>query len=271
MTVFILTAFLAYLAATAYGAMRARHAETQPGGLPQWPMTLLGAAALVLHAVAIHREVNLPVGLNLGWVTVFSVTAWLIGLLSFLSSLRAATANLAVGIFPLVGMAVLLLPFARRTSTVLRDLSWQLEMHILLSVLAYGLLALAAFQAIVLAVQHRRLRRHRPGGLLRALPPLAELENLLFHTVTLGFALLSLALLSGLVFLEDMFAQHLAHKTILSICAWVVFGVLLWGRWRFGWRGRTAARVTLAGFGLLALAYFGSKFVLELIKGVHWG
>jgi ABC-type uncharacterized transport system permease subunit len=116
-----------------------------------------------------------------------------------------------------------------------------------------------------------RLRHHRPGGLLRALPPLAVMETLLFQTLGLGFALLSLALFSGLIFIQDMFAQHLAHKTVLSIFAWLVFAVLLWGRWRFGWRGRTAIRWTLGGFALLVLAYFGSKFVLELIKGVHWG
>lgn len=270
MTVFILTAFLAYLAATLVGVAGARRGA-QGAAFPRWPMVLLGAAALALHAVALYLEVDVAGGINLGVVTMFSITAWLIGLLTFLSSLRPATANLAVGIYPLVAMAVLLLPLARETATVLRDLSWQLELHILLSVFAYGLLALAAFQSLVLAIQHRRLRGHRPGGLLRALPPLAELETLLFHTVTLGFALLSLALLSGLVFVEDMFAQRLAHKTILSICAWVVFGVLLWGRWRFGWRGRTAVRWTLAGFALLALAYFGSKLVLELVKGVHWG
>ena len=80
-----------------------------------------------------------------------------------------------------------------------------------------------------------------------------------------GFALLSAGLLTGIFFLEDIFAQHLVHKTVLSIVAWLVFGILLWGRWRFGWRGRTAIRWTLSGFVVLLLAYFGSKFVLELI------
>lgn len=62
-----------------------------------------------------------------------------------------------------------------------------------------------------------------------------------------------------------MFAQHLVHKTVLGIIAWLVFAVLLWGRWRFGWRGRTAIRWTLSGAVTLMLAYFGSKLVLELL------
>ena len=91
------------------------------------------------------------------------------------------------------------------------------------------------------------------------------MESLLFQMIAIGFAMLSLALLSGVLFLEDIFAQHLVHKTVLSLTAWLVFSVLLWGRFQFGWRGRTAIRWTLSGFAVLLLAYFGSKFVLELV------
>jgi len=83
--------------------------------------------------------------------------------------------------------------------------------------------------------------------------------------LTIGFLLLTLSLLSGALFLENLFAQHLVHKTVLSIIAWIVFAVLLSGRWFYGWRGRTAIRYTLSGFVILMLAYFGSKLVLELI------
>jgi ABC-type uncharacterized transport system permease subunit len=67
------------------------------------------------------------------------------------------------------------------------------------------------------------------------------------------------------MFLDDMFAQRLVHKSILSMLAWLVFGVLLWGRYRFGWRGQKALTWTLVGFVVLMLAYFGSKFVVELL------
>ena len=91
------------------------------------------------------------------------------------------------------------------------------------------------------------------------------MESLLFQMIATGFTLLTLALVTGVLFLEDIFAQHLVHKTVLSIIAWGVFAILLWGRWRFGWRGRVAIRWTIGGFIFLMLAYFGSKFVLELI------
>mgnify|MGYP002149488769 CR=1 FL=1 len=103
------------------------------------------------------------------------------------------------------------------------------------------------------------------GGILRGLPPLVTMEALLFQMIGAGFGALTLSLLSGLFFLDDIFAQHLVHKTVLSIAAWTVFGTLLWGRRRYGWRGRTAIRWTLTGFAVLGLAYFGSKLVLELV------
>jgi ABC-type uncharacterized transport system permease subunit len=83
--------------------------------------------------------------------------------------------------------------------------------------------------------------------------------------IAAGFVLLTLTLLSGVLFVDDLFAQHLVHKTVLSIAAWIVFGILLFGRWRWGWRGRRAVRLTLAGMAILLLAFFGSKFVLEVI------
>jgi ABC-type uncharacterized transport system permease subunit len=88
---------------------------------------------------------------------------------------------------------------------------------------------------------------------------------LLFRVIAAGFALLTLTLLTGALFVGNLFGQHLVHKTVLSIVAWLVFGVLLYGRWRFGWRGRRAVNLTLIGMAVLVLAFFGSKFVLELI------
>jgi len=124
--------------------------------------------------------------------------------------------------------------------------------------------------AVALALLDRRLRTRKPLGWMKALPSMEALEAGTFQALVAGFSILTLALFSGFIFVEDLFAQHLIHKTVLSCLAWVVFAVLLFGRWRFGWRGRTAASWTLSGFALLALAYFGSKIVLEGILGRHW-
>jgi ABC-type uncharacterized transport system permease subunit len=173
--------------------------------------------------------------------------------------------NLGIPVLPIAAATLALGFWNPGDHEDITSTNWQLDLHILFSVLAYSLFALAAVQALLLNVQDRHLRNRRPGGFIRALPPLEVMERLLFQMITTGFALLSAALLTGMVFLEDIFAQHLVHKTVLSIISWIIFGVLLWGRWKFGWRGRTAIRWTLSGFAFLILAYFGSKFVLELI------
>jgi ABC-type uncharacterized transport system permease subunit len=98
-----------------------------------------------------------------------------------------------------------------------------------------------------------------------------SLERALFSVLAIGTVALTVAILAGLLFITDLFAQHLIHKTALALIAWAIFACLLFGRWRFGWRGRKAARYTIAGFVVLALAYFGSKFVLEILLGRHWG
>ena len=117
----------------------------------------------------------------------------------------------------------------------------------------------------MLWLQERALRRRDYARWLRALPPLVDLESLLFRTIAAGFALLTATLLTGVLFVQDMLAQHLVHKTVFSVLSWLAFGALLVGHWRRGWRGRTAVRWTLVAMVLLVLGFFGSKFVLELV------
>jgi len=152
----------------------------------------------------------------------------------------------------------------------LKEASFGIAVHMISSVLAFGLLSIAGVYALFAFFIDHFLRRHHLNPLVRSLPPLEVLEDLLFKTIAAGFSLLTVSLLSGMMFINDIFAQHLVHKTILSILAWVVFGVMLWGRWRYGWRGSLAVRLTLAGIILLVLSYFGTKLVLEVILGKSW-
>ena len=91
------------------------------------------------------------------------------------------------------------------------------------------------------------------------------MESMLFELIWIGMLLLSASILSGAIFIDDIFAQHLVHKTALSIAAWLIFATLLWGHHQLGWRSQTAVRWTLGGFVALMLSYFGSKLVLEII------
>ena len=221
--------------------------------------------AVFMHAAMLAPLVIRPAGMNLGFFNALSCSGWLTAIVLLLSAMVRPVESLGIILLPFSAATVILALLFPSERIVADSNQWPLEIHILISILAYSILALAAVQAVLLAIQDRRLHSRHPGGFIRGIPPLITMESLLFQMISIGFILLSLALLSGFLFLEDIFAQHLVHKTVLSIAAWGVFGILLWGRWRFGWRGRTAIRWTLSGFMALVLAYFGSKLVLELV------
>jgi ABC-type uncharacterized transport system permease subunit len=148
---------------------------------------------------------------------------------------------------------------------------WELNAHIALSILAYSLITFGTALAVALTLLDRRLRSRQPLGWYSILPPVDALESGMFTALAAGFAALSLALFSGFFFVEDIWAQSLSRKIALSCIAWGILAVLLFGRWRFGWRGRRVRNWTIYGFLFLGLAYFGSKIVLESILGRHWG
>jgi len=234
-------------------------------GISKQALVLTGLVGVLLHGITLFSALFTPAGVNLEFINVASLAGWLTALLLLFSALRTPVENLAIALLPLVTIPLLLQLLLPAKPVLLDNASSGLEAHILLSILAFSLLTIASLQAILLAIQDKQLRNRKPGGFIRSLPPLETMEQLLFQMIGLGFTFLSLALFNGVLFVDDVFAQHLVHKTVLSIIAWLVFAILLWGRWRFGWRGRTAIRWTLTGILILLVGYFGSKLILEFV------
>jgi ABC-type uncharacterized transport system permease subunit len=242
--------------------------ESSKGRAPKLPVIVF--AAVAVHGALLYATIITNTGLHLGFFDAASLIAWVAALLLVIGALRRPLDNLGLLVLPLAALLILpgvLWPGAR---SVGGERNLGTEVHVLVSILAFALLTIAACQSMLLAYQEHRLSRKRPGGLMHILPPLKIQEELLFQLITLGFFLLTLSLATGVAFVADMLAQHLAHKTILSIIAWLIFALLLWGRWRYGWRGRTAVRLSLAGFVVLGLAYFGTKLILEIFLERHW-
>ena len=264
MTTLPLLAILAYLAAGLIISLRLFRPQSE-SQMPRALALALGFVGVALHAMPLYQNMVSPSGLNMGVFNALSLITWTLTLLLLISSLSKPVENLAIMVMPFTAIAVYLDSRYQSVHFLTDQFSGGLTIHILVSMLAYSLFALASVQAILLAIQDHHLRQRHPGGFIRALPPLQTMESLLFEMIAVGFVLLSLALLTGFAFLENMFEQRLAHKTVLSIIAWIVFGMLLWGRYRFGWRGQKALIWTLSGFVVLMLAYFGSKVVIELI------
>lgn len=251
-----------YLAAAAVIARRLLRGEAVEGGARTLRLGL-GIAAVALHAVQLYGT-----GLDLSLTGAFALVAWVVACLYFLVSLWRPIDNLGIIVLPLAALTVFASWLTPVTGTVALTSRPQIA-HIVAALVAYSLLCLAAVQSVMLLVQENKLRHKHPGGFLRALPPMQTMEEIMFQMIGLGFVLLTVTLVTGVVFSERLFGTpfRLTHHMVLAALGWAVYAALLLGRWRFGWRGRTAVRWTLGGFALLLLAYFGSKFVLQVILG----
>lgn len=226
----------------------------------------LGLIALPLHGFNVHSHIYQTDGIDLGLFNILSLVGWIIACLHIaISSYRPMLAASLVA-YPAAASGLLLSELFHAPYKLLTNLPRGAESHIILSIFAYSVLFLAALHAILLAIQNKELKhRTKSRSLLLALPPLQTMEKVLFDFIGFGFALLSLAIISGFLTLDNMFAQHLVHKTILTLLAWCVFGTLLIGHYWRGWRGQRAIRFTLSGFGILLLGFYGTKLVLEII------
>lgn len=245
--------------------LRLARGETITGGV-KIGIFGLGLGAITLHAVLLYTGLWREGGINLALTPAFSLVAWVVAVLYLFASISRPVDNLGILIMPFTGL-MLLIEWLWPGRMSLPLTSSQQAAHIIVSILAYSLLSLATVQSLMLLVQERHLRSKHPGGFIRALPPMQTMEALMFQMIGVGFVLLTLTLVSGVFFSELLFSQPLkfTHHMVLAVLAWVVYAILLVGRWRLGWRGRTAVHWTLGGFALLILAYFGVKFVMEVI------
>ena len=252
---------LLYLAAA---GLQLLHISQQRQQIDRWVFGL-GLLALLGHAVIAWDSVFSGGGVNLGFYRISALIFLVINVACITSMARRPLQNLLLVLFPLSALAVLVSTFAPDTQALNSDLDGGMLLHISSSILAYAVLTLAAVQSALLALQDHQLKHRHTRGIVQILPPLQQMESMLFELLWIGVSLLTIAIVSGFVFIEDIFAQSLVHKTVLTIVAWALFSVLLWGHYQLGWRSQTAVRFTLAGFFLLMLAFFGSKLVLELI------
>ena len=225
------------------------------------PLALLAHGALIYHSMLGHGDIRLGFGSSL------STILWLTALVYWVSSYGAPLARLQAWVSGMAAVSVLLMAVFTTTHSIPNSQALALRAHLAVSFLAYGLLAVAAMHAVLMTLLEKQL--HRGASLREGAPPLLTLEAMLFRSIGFGFALLTLAVLSGVFFSEELFGKALqfTHKIVFAILSWLVFGGLLLGRHYRGWRGRTALIWTMTGFTLLLLAYLGSQFVLEVLLG----
>jgi ABC-type uncharacterized transport system permease subunit len=256
------------LAAALYGMAAWARWPTEGGpptgsGAARWLLPL----ALGVHAAALVPAIATPDGLDISLPNSVSLVAGLVVLVAWASGfLRSLPGSAAIVLSVAAVAALLPALFHDPHRTSFAGETWA-TLHIAVALAAYAILLVAALAALLMTGLEKRLHRGLPAAAGDGTPPLLTLERYLFRLIATGFVLLSLTLASGALFSEQVFGRpfKLTHKSLFSVLAWLTFGALLFGRWRFGWRGRRARIWILAGAGLLVLAYLGSKFVLEVL------
>lgn len=266
-SLFSLLAALLYFTAGGLIASELVRGRQRPASVFRTAMLAVAAAAIILHALTLSELLSGSGTVDLRLSTAISLIVWVLCVLFIVAMLFRPIENIGVLVLPLGGLAVLLAWLWPGRVHLLEQSDRWFALHLVIAFIAYAFLGLAALQALLLAAQEKRLKRHHPGGWLRALPPMQTVETLMFQSIGLGFGLLTVTLFTGSLFSERLFGRPFVwnHHVVLSVVAWLIFALLLAGRRFFGWRGRQAVRWTLGGFTVLVLAYLGTRFVLEIV------
>jgi ABC-type uncharacterized transport system permease subunit len=249
---------------------RTRWSETdrQPLAQPmaRWERVAIGGT-LAIHGAGLYAGLFSAGAMHFSFSLALSLMLWLAVFIYWLESFRSRMDGLQPMVLPLAA-ACALLPEVFPASHVLTHTgTWGFHLHFIAAMLAYSLFTLSALHAVFMGYIERKLHQRSLTRSLASLPPLLTMEALLFRVITVGFVLLTAALVSGSFFSEEIFGKALTldHKILFAFVSWGIFAALLVGRHARGWRGRTALRWTVAGFIVLLLAYVGSRFVLEVV------
>lgn len=230
----------------------------------KWLICSALALAVVLHTLGLKQAIWVSSGLDLGLFNAVSVVALVIAVILLLSQLRDFQVNLGQWLLPICAVAVLVGIFIESPYEA-RSFSFGVTLHILFALLALAVFSVTMVYALLLRTHDRALKNHHLSTLTKRLPPLQSMERTQFKLAWIGFTLLTLAMLMGFIFVDNYFAQHLLHKTSLTLLSWLFFAVLFIGHHVWGWRALMTLRWYTAAYVLLLLAFFGSKFVLEVI------
>ena len=231
--------------------------------------TVFAATGLALHGNALFGLILPANGFDLSVGNAVSMIGLELAAIGLIAAIEPTLRGISGGLIFLAALTVLLMgPSGEAATGVI--LAWQVRAHVLVALLSYGLLTVGTIVALYALAQERRLRAAKLSPINQLFAPLETTEKLLFGVAAAGFVGLTLAIVSGSSFVDDLVEQHLAHKFGLSVLAWLVFGVLLAGRHFRGWRGKRAVQLYLGGFALLCVAYFGSRLILEQIFDRSW-
>jgi len=223
--------------------------------------------ALICHAVALQARIfDVSVGQNLTLLNIGSLISLIICTVMTVVASRDRGWFLLPIVYSFAMINLALASFMPGEFITHLEASPALMIHIGLSLFAYATLIIAALYAFQLAWVDYLLKQKKLI-FTAEMPPLMTIERKMFHVTQVGVVLLTLTLCTGLLFMEHIFSAENRDKAILSIAAWFVYIVLLWGHYREGWRGRRVVWFSFVGAFLLTMAYFGNRILQTYYGG----
>lgn len=255
------------LACVGYGTAATLVVKSLKTDVPVNRTSLLAVAfiSLALHGAYLYSVLFPSGGVQLGVTTMACLFAFVLAFTGTVVALYRHIEALLAPSYPAASVGIIAALLFDDKVTPIDQIGQGLIAHILLAIAAYSIVALAFSQAVLLWIQNYQLKHRHLHDILHLLPPLQTMESYLFDLISIGMVLLTVAIGTGFIYVDDFFAQHLIHKTAFAVGAWCVLWLLLFGRNIWGWRGMVAVKWTLTGFALLTVGYFGTKIVLELI------
>jgi len=181
------------------------------------------------------------------------------------SSFKHPVNTLLIGVAPLTGLLTLITVMTGHVPSQMRPLTFEIGVHVATSIIAFGAVAYAGTLAILLSWQHAKLKERPVTPLIIVLPPLDAMEHLFLRTVQCAWIILTIALMTGLLYVEDFWRQQLAHKTALSVLAWLGMALALWQHLIKGGVTRMMRKIAIGAAAFLCIGYLGSKAILEFI------
>ena len=220
---------------------------------------------VVAHTISLTSDLLLNEQLRMSLLNSISICVWMTITVIVLSALSKPLHNLFTFFMP-AGALLLLIALLAPQPVTAKAYSAGMLIHIFVSLLAYSVILITTIQAVLVNVQAHHLHKHQLNSrIMSILPPLQSMERLMFEWLIIGFVLLTAAIITGGLYVENMLAQQISHKTILTLIGWGFFATLIFGHFYLGWRGARASRMIYLGAGFLMVAFVGSKFVLEYL------
>ncbi|MBS1814291.1 MAG: cytochrome c biogenesis protein CcsA [Acidobacteria bacterium] len=178
------------------------------------------------------------------------------------------TLSLGIVLLPVIFLLGLRPAFAPGQSVlespVLRS-GW-IWLHIALLLAAYAALILSLLASVLYLLQEKRLKSHRTGGWISALPPLATTDSIALKSLLIGLPCMTAGLLIGSLLAQQMYGVSYFSdpKVLLSFAMWLAYIAMIAIRRVAGLRGRRAVFLSAFVFFVMLAVWSANQ-----VSSVH--